>query len=42
LDLSDGEILMETIPDIAVAALEIAPVRYLEFKIPERGDGGWV
>jgi hypothetical protein len=30
---------METIPDITVPALEIASVRYLKFKIPERRGG---
>jgi hypothetical protein len=40
--LFSGEILTETVPDIAVSALEVASVRHLEFEISERRNGRWV
>src|SRR4030042_964978 len=42
LNLFFGKVLMRTLSDITVTALEIASVCNLELKIPERGDWGRV
>jgi hypothetical protein len=42
LDLIFREILMKTLSNITVPALEIASIRDLNFKITERRDWGWI
>jgi hypothetical protein len=42
LDLVKREILVKALSDITVAALEIASIRDLKFKIAERRNRGWV
>jgi hypothetical protein len=42
LNLVFREILMKTLSNITVAALEIASIRDLKFEISKRGDWGWI
>ncbi len=41
-DLLHREVSMQTISDIAVAALEIAPTGEQDLKVPKRGNRGWI
>jgi hypothetical protein len=42
LNLVFREILMKTLPNVTVAALEIASICDLKFEITKRGDWGWI